>query len=326
LVEEKEPWCNDVSSIADIAILSAFAVNKKESESASLSDTGAGRILSEKHYLYDIIDSECDFSKYKVIILPDCVESNENVDKKLAEYISNGGKILASGLSGKGILPGIEIGEQRELKPNYMHPVSENGFVNGITEYVMYTDSYRFEPSPEYKTVAYTVDTYFNRTSEHFCSHQHTPNRPGFLTKGSVISDNIGYIDHKIFEDYAVKGELHCKELCDMMLSSLLGEDRTASVEGLPDRGVFTLLYQKENNRLISHILYAHTSIRGKNVEAIEDCVPLYNVSVKIRTEKAVKNVRLVPEGQSLPFEYKDGLLTYTVPKTLIHSMVEISF
>ena len=58
---------------------------------------GASRLLLELNYTFDIIYSDADFSKYKVIILPDCITLTDSVAKKLENYMNNGGKIISFG-------------------------------------------------------------------------------------------------------------------------------------------------------------------------------------------------------------------------------------
>ena len=323
LVEKKEPWCNDVKAISDIGVLSAASTKEREGKN-SISDVGANRILLEKKYLYDFIDRYCDFGSYKLLLLPDEVYCDGELKAKLREYVSKGGKVLFSGKSAKDVFDGITVGDKREFKPDYMQPVSDEGFVNGITQYVMYEQGYSFN-CEGFETVAYMAEPYFNRAPEHFSSHQHTPDKPGELKSAAVINGSMGYISWEIFKDYATKGELHCKELVDNMISQLLGNGRTLTVKNLPDRGVITLMNQQKENRLVNHILYAHTSVRGKNIEVIEDCVPIYNVDVKIKCH-AVKSVKTVPDGKEIDYTYENGILSYTVPEVNIHTMVEIAY
>lgn len=101
----------------------------------------------------------------------------------------------------------------------------------------------------------------FNRTVEHFCSHQHTPNNPGADRPAAVLTENTGYIAWNVFTDYAKMGEYRTKELILHMVGALIGDKRSALVKNLPDRGVLTYTYQESENRYIAHLLFAHTPI-----------------------------------------------------------------
>ena len=64
----------------------------------------------------------------------------------------------------------------------------------------------------------------------------------------------------------------------------------------------------------------------GKNVEVIEDLVPIYNTEVSVAMYSAPKRVYLAPQMQDIPFDYTDGVLTYTVDKFSCHQMVVIDY
>jgi|YNPNPStandDraft_1061719.scaffolds.fasta_scaffold00004_22 hypothetical protein len=94
-VEKKEPWCDNVTSVADVAVLSSESENGDRAP-----DTGAGRILLEGHVLFDLIDRQVDISPYKLLILPDNIVFDDELKTKVDAYLENGGKVLASGRSG----------------------------------------------------------------------------------------------------------------------------------------------------------------------------------------------------------------------------------
>ncbi len=330
-VEEKEPWCDDVTAVVDVAVISAAAANNRVEPGMDPADVGANRILLEKKYLYDFIDLNGDFGKYKLLILPDTVKVDSPLKERLQTYLDNGGKLLLSGISGTGDGKGrilnttITVGDKNTFSPNYFVPASADGFVNGITQYVMFTDNYHVDAEEDFEILGNVTDPYFNRTPFHFCSHQHTPDRPGTGRPAVLCGENIGYIAWNVFSEYATNGMLHLKEMVSLLLDRLIGTRRTVRVSNFPDRGVVTLLKQEKENRLVNHLLFAHTSVRGTDTEVIEDTVPLYEIAVEIKCN-CPKTVRLVPQGTELPFNYENGTVSYTVPKLDIHQMIEIAF
>jgi hypothetical protein len=72
---------------------------------------------------------------------------------------------------------------------------------------------------------------------------------------------------------------------------------------------------------LILHLLYANPIKRGA-VEVIEDIVPLYDIPVALRLDTAPKALYSAPSKQAIPFQYETGILSFTVPKLLMHEMV----
>ena len=54
-------------------------------------------MLLEGKILFDVIDWEHDFHRYKVLILPDHAAIDDHLQAKLRAFVQQGGKILASG-------------------------------------------------------------------------------------------------------------------------------------------------------------------------------------------------------------------------------------
>ncbi len=324
LIEEKEPWLDNAVNVADIAVLSAEATTKNRDAKA---DIGANRLLLENHLLYNFIDESADLSSYKLLILPDVVSLTDELIKKINTFAKNGGKIIASGESivkdGEFILEiGAEYKGQNNFHPTYFIPTFET--VNGKTEYIMRCDFHKFEVK-EGIVEAYMQNPYFNRTLEHFCSHMHAPNNPEENFPGAVINGSVAYIGWDIFTAYANHGHLCFKELFTHIIKKMIGSEITA-IATLPDRAVMTYTRQEAEKRNILHLLFAHTTVRGKNTEVIEDTVPLYNVKCSIKCEEEPKKISLIPSGNELSFDFINGRAEFIVPEVNIHQMVEISF
>ncbi|MBQ4047573.1 MAG: beta-galactosidase trimerization domain-containing protein [Clostridia bacterium] len=323
-VEAKEPWCRKVESVADIAF---FSVEAFTHERFNPSDNGINRILLEGKYTFDVIDGEEPFDKYRLIILPDRIRIDAALKARLEAFVANGGKLLLTGESGLwvdrdefALDMGVTDCGESEFCPNYFVPRFET--VNGTTSYVMY-ETVRKLAVEDAEIVADCREPYFNRTPEHFSSHKHTPDCDKSFP-AAVINGQIAYIGWKVFADYATVGELHVKELCTYLIERLIGGEKALKVS-LPDRGVATLMYQKDENRYVTHLLFAHTTKRGKDVEVIEDIVPLYDVAASIRLPAKPKTVYTVDETgkrSEIEWSWEDGHVVTTLPKLYIHAMI----
>lgn len=323
MIEEKEPWLNGAINVADIAVMSVEATT---GERETRDDVGANRMLLENHFLYNFVDADADLSAYKLLVLPEGVRIGEELLAKIKSFIANGGKVIAAGNSivkdGKFVLDfGAEYLGKSELNPTYFVPAFET--VNGTPEYVMRCDFNKFEVR-EGEVVARMQNPYFNRTLEHFCSHMHAPNNPEAEFAGAVINGNVAYVGWDIFSGYGNLGHLCFKELFTHIIKKMMGEEITVFTS-VPDKAVVTYTKQEKENRNILHLLFAHTTVRGKNTEVIEDTVPLYNVKCSVKCDEC-KKITLVPSGKELDFEYADGRATFTVPEVDIHQMVEIAY
>ncbi|MFS0726070.1 beta-galactosidase trimerization domain-containing protein [Paenibacillus sp. 1P07SE] len=350
-VEAKEAWCRDVTALADVGILSveSLQASGQQEERTGASDTGAVRMMLEGKLLFDVLDLEADFSRYRVLILPDRIRVDADLRDKLDAFVRGGGKLLATGRSGLPAsdssdagVPGASqepngiSGDQallaglgaRWIGPSPYQPsyVQTDFPVAGLPSaaHVMYAAAQQIELAPGGKTIAARVEPYFNRQAFRFCSHQHTPPRPEPAGPGMTEGADGIYIAWEVFADYAEKGSLVLRELVLHALDRLLPEPLLRT--NLPAQGVVTLQHQAGQQRLVQHLLYGAPVRRGKGIEIIEDLPPLRDIQVQVRTDQPVREVYLAPSGDALPFEKKDGLISYTVPEFSCHQMVVLQY
>ena len=249
-----------------------------------------------------------------------------DIHEKLSAFVKKGGKLLLTGESGLwadkdefAFDTGCRFAGVNEFCPDYMIPAFP--MTNGETAYDCYKRGMKID-SVTGEVFARRQNSYFNRAWNHFSSHQHTPNDVcAPETPAAVLNGNIAYIGWNVFEDYATKGELSAKELTLYAIERLLGDDASVKTS-LPDRGVITLT-QKDEKRVV-HLLFAHTTTRGKGIEVIEDAIPLYNVEVSVKFGKKPLRVYLAPEGKDIPFAWDGEKVKFAVPKVVLHQMIAI--
>ena len=341
-VEKREPWMVDSDFIADIGLVSAEAcVNSPYSAdfdreamigSGIHQDIGANRMMLEGHYLYNVIDPEEDFSKYKLLILPDNITVSGAFKDKLNAYLAGGGKLLLSGKSGVdrngsfSVDFGADFGGEVELNPCYMRPEYDL-YPNGVTSYIMYGKCYRIDLREGFsgEVRALRMDSYFNRTAEHFCSHYHTPYDRSKTAAGAVLTDNVGYISWEIFSEYARVGAAHLRYAVLDIIDRLLGDDKTLSTS-LGSIGVTSLMKQttSDGERHINYIAYAITKVRGEKTEVIEDLPTVLDTKVTVKVAQKPSRVYTAPDMQELEFAYEDGKVTYVVPRFECSTLVVI--
>lgn len=350
-VEEKEPWCRDSSNIAEIALFSITGNRERingfwdPDNRDHAGETGASRILLEGHFLFDVIDDEMDFSGYRVIILPDDIVVDSYLKEKLDVYITDGGKLFITGESavdaeGKALFDlGAKLGEVSELSPDFIQPEKEYAPDFLTSPMVMYTRGRRLQVTGGI-SLGKVYDPYFNRRYDHFCSHQHTPNRPensGYDC--GVLYGQVLYLPHKVFTLYRAYGAVVYKDFIIRALSALMG---TAKIRtNLPSTARLVMSSQEAEQRRIIHLLYGNTVTRGgdmeldggvggsghppKAVEVIEELLPLYNTTLKVATEKP-RAVYLEPQHELMEYQWENGKLLLAVKRFSCHQMVVLEY
>jgi len=332
-VESKERWCFNTDNIADVAMLSTEAVYKDSTGSikGGSEDEGCVKILLEGKYLFDIIDLESDFSKYRVIILPDVMRIDEKLKTLLTSYVAEGGKILASGESGLTVADefafdfGAEYIGKSEFQPSYFKPRFKPGELEEAS-FVMYNPGYIVKPKMGVEHGEFQP-SYFNRDVFAFCSHQHTPPTLKRTSPGMIEGRDGVYISWSIFDEYNQAGSYILQQMVIFALDRLLGENKTLKTN-LPAQGIVTLQQQTEKHRYIQHSLYASPVLRGKKttLEVIEDILPIYDTEFTLCLNRTVRQVYLAPQMKEVSFSQTDGILHYKIKRFECHQMVVIEY
>ena len=325
IAEAREPYCYGVSRVADIGVLAEEVVGNEKN---CLSDTGAARILLEGKYLFDFIDLECDFSKYKLVILPDNVKCIGAAREKLDAFVKGGGMILASGVSAtdeEGNLVydlGARILSENESRPFYYYPLYD---ALGLppTSYVIYEKGYNTALAGE--TVGYSRNSFFNRSFERFCSHKHSPSEDRDNSPAVTFGRDGAYVAWNVFTEYATQGSIINKDTVIRVIDRLLGEAKTIKTN-LPSAGIVVLNDQTEKSRYVLHTLYAIPQRRGDGICVIEDLPPVRDTSFELRSEREIKRIVSVPTGEEIPFECSRGVYRFTLPELVGSAVVSLEY
>jgi hypothetical protein len=345
-VAAKEPWCVNTKNLADIGLVNQEAVNRQRvtAENDCAADTGAARILLEGHYLFDTIDDKMDINDYKLLILPDNIIIRPEFKKKLDDYLDNGGKIMLTGSSGfdNSNEPLFDIGAEcfgkSDFCPDYIETADTVAPDFVRTPLVMYMASNRIKITSG-QSLGKVYDPYFNREAKHFSSHQHTPynvESSGFDC--GVKNGNLLYLAHPVFSIYRWYGGVAYKQYICNCIDMLLGDEKTLETN-LPSTARISLMDQPDSRRFVLHLLYAEKACRGgsielsrdninasKQIEVIEHLLPLSDIKIKLKHERAIKKALLQPQGQELEITKEDGTVKLSIDSFTCHAMIELQY
>jgi len=331
-VEKREPWCAGAEPVTEIGVLTPEEFTGGSHSSLPPAVMGLTRILQEASHQSDIVDSSADFTKYKVLILPDEIPVSEELAEKIEGYLSGGGAVITSYHSGMDETQGsfvlkalgVELKGEAPFNPDFIR--ARDPIANGVppTECVMYMRGLEVDLAAGAETLADVVAPYFNRTYEHFCSHRHTPSAGEIVYPGAVKNGNAIYFAHPIFTQYNQNAPRWCKRLFLNALEMLL-PDPLVRIEA-PTTALTALNEQATQDRLVLHLLHYVPERRGQDFDIIEDVIPIFDVKVSVKAGRPIKSVACVPQGTSLEFGERDGRVEFTVPKVEGHQMVELSY
>lgn len=339
-VKEKEQFCDNVTPVAEIALLSSESENGDRGP-----DTGAGRALLEEHLLFDLVHRGVDFSGYRLLILPDNVAVDDDLKGKLDAFRDGGGKLLLTGKSGlrpDGSAFALDIGAQYHgespFQPDYLEAGPD--LCPSFTSHplVMYLPSQQVRAAGGRALAGIRLPS-FNRTWQHYCSHQHAPAAGVSDYAAAVLSDGLLYLAHPVFSLYHAQGAPAYREYIARALRLLL--DGGPMLEtNLPSTARVSLMKQGDERRYILHLLYGPSALRGASVtlspegyvrssvpvEVIEDLPPLRDVRVSLKLPEKILRATLEPQGSGIPCELHDGRVSLDVAEFSCHQMIALAY
>ncbi len=330
-----ERYCTGATPVAQAAIL----VSEPDSDRAEIGASGgalegAAKMLIELHHQFDVVTPRCpDFGAYELLVVPDAGAATPDLTARLAPFVAGGGRLLLShealldrkrGNFAMADMLGVDYLGPSASVPDYFQivdpalhgPVTRAGFA-----YSLYLGpSVRVAPRAGTQTLAEAYASYFDRTWEHFSSHDFTPpvarpaGYPAITRSASAI-----YVYGPIFAAYQQHGNLTFRALVgrcvDLLLPApLLATDAPATAE---------VALTRQGQRQIVHVVNYHASRRAPgHVEALETPAPLRDVTLRLRRPWPTGRVFLAHDGAEIPFAARAGVVTATVPRVDAHAMV----
>lgn len=319
-VERKEPWIG--TPLVEIGV---FTPEEFTSEHIPAISSGANRMLQEGGHQFDFVDSAGDFSKYRVLILPDSIPVSADFARRLSAYLAAGGSLIAShrsALNGDRFALdelGVDFVGDAPFSPDFILSRGEIGVGLPQTEHVMYRRGLDVRAREGTAVLADTINPYFDRTYRHFISHKHSPSSgqvgsPAITQRGRVI-----YFSHPIFAQYDHNAPRWCKQLLLNALAILLPDPL------LWHNGPSTLLTTMQtlpDGRRVVHLLHYVPVRRSQTIDIIEDVIPLHDTTLEVRADKPVTSVYLAPKMTPLEFEQRGGQVRIHVPQIVGHQIV----
>lgn len=324
-VEKKEPWCFGAEPVVEMAVVSPDGFWGDSSGYFSAEIEGVCRLLTESGQQFNVIDQTEDLSKYELVILPDLVEISNEFAIVLKDYLEQGGKVISSfkSLHNTEIDWGFSPTGPSSYSPDFIVPDGKlhQGLEN--VEYVMYEKGECIELTSG-EVLEHVHEPFFNRSWEHFCSHQHAPSTfaggyPAVVQKGGHI-----HFIHPVFHTYAQKHPKWYKTMVQNAIHRLINS-QMVSHNG-PSWILMTLNKQSEQKRFILHALGYVSERSAREFDIIEDTVPLHNLEVTFSLNVKIQKARVVPEGPELTITEKSGKQIIIIPEVNGHCMVELSY
>ena len=313
-MEAIEPWTDNAKYQAEIGVVVPL-----ETELFFEGHyTAPARMLAELKYTCDYINETMDFSRYRLIILPDNIRFGKVLEEKISAYIAAGGKVISTGTSAlkedadEFALPewnmkvtGMDTGNIDYYQADAHTEEKFTSF-----RYAAYAPGVRMEAGEGAEVCAWRVKPYFDRIWDGFHAH-YWYNPPQKVTDGAMVvrSGSVCHIAFELFDAYSRMMYAAHRDLLAWCIEQLM-DRRMLVCEGIPVSARVTLT-KKDNMRML-HVKSTYPESRGK-VGVIEEHIYL-PAGGKITVEGECRKAYLAPSMEPVEFTAENGKTTVTLP------------
>ena len=324
-LQKYDKWTLDAVNPADIAII--YPVDCKFKKPDVKQIRSAVRVLEELKMQFDIVfaDYEKSWDQYKLLILPEEVEINESMEKRVREFIAKGGAFFACGKNaaekfGKEL--GIEYLGECGMNPVYFQM---NGEFNKDVE-DMYLTLYANASKARLAGAtgaSRLVKPYYNQSWTGTHAIYYTPPQEETDMPFITVKDNCIWSAGDIFSGYAKRGALHLRNIIRNIIAKLLDKP-LIKVESLPSFS--RLILAEKDNALNAHIL-SYVPEKRSDSFVVEDPIAVIDGKFSVLTNgRKVKAVTQVPEQIPVEFTTDGDYTTITLPVFKGYILINIAF
>jgi hypothetical protein len=338
-VKALEPWCQDAVPTAEVAIqlLDRTELDvPQRGHSYPPAIEGAAQMLLESAIQFDIVDPDGAIDTYAVVILPDKGEIDATLADKLRVYLNNGGTSLVSGIAGLAngqfVLDEIPVTYKKPAPtvPSYVRPdatLTAGSELADDYDYVIYNVAHVVQPVDGAEAFGALRRALFNRTYEHYTSHQHAPVGDDLDAPFAIQKDNVVYIASEIFSayrehDYWAYRVLVLAALKRLLPNPLLQVNGPGWVEGNLHLQAAT---DEHSARRIVHLTAYHPRRSMQSIPHVDQSWDIAGVSIRVRLDgDTPQQAYLAPERTALEMKIVDGYAELALPPIGVYAVVVI--
>jgi hypothetical protein len=364
-IERLEPFLIRAVPVTEAAILVSGApledIGSSHPELAG--GTGAAvygftRLLTECRVQFDIVEPDQQFERYRLLILPDGLQVDALLARRLRAYLAGGGAVFAShsalrlsgsetlwaeelGLEYHGESPfapaylciaegaeGADAAETAEpLAPSAPSSRSAASAFRGLPsyEYALYDGAARWLPRDGSVVVARLGEPLFQRGPQHYTSHAQSPFDHVSDYAAVVLRGRLAATAFPLGASYHRHGYWIYREVLRRLLAAALPERIVTTDAPLSAEVAVTHLAAASDHpeRWLVHVINFSANRRSpEHCEYLEDPIPLHDVRVTLFEGGPFSRAYLADGGSPLPLREADGGWETTVPRVQFGAIV----
>src|SRR6516225_5335050 len=330
-IERIEPYLEQAVPVTEAALLA--------SGDAPCNEVNYGwvKLLTESRVQFDIVERETKWEeRYALVVLPENFWVNQAMASRLQGFIAGGGAVLAAHTSGvlagtdKSWLEqyGLDYAGMSPFKPAYMVPRAK--FTGDIPPYpyALYEGASQWRVKPPAEVLAFVGEPLFQRSPEHYMSHQQTPFDHTSGYAAVARSGKVALVAFPLGQGYYNQGfwpyrQAFQKALRGVLPAPLIQTDAHLSTD-------LSLTHQAarpgagRRERYMVHIVnFSPVRRTPKHTDFHDDPIPLTDVTVRVNLPLKASRAKALYAGKDLPVRRAaSGGVEFLVPRVEIHEVV----
>lgn len=244
--------------------------------------------------------------QYPLLVIPEWTNLNQALKQRVLKYVAGGGAVLVVGAYAvKEFEPELGVSFDGEPKtiPLYIGYPSELSGIKSAWQPVV--------PKSGTQTIG---SSYSN------CDSRYPRGNP-VATIASYGKGRIAGFYHNIGDAYYNSQSPVYRKLMNDLVERLFPGP---AVKVTGSEYVHTI-FGRKNSSVIVHLINTGGSHFNNRVFTYGEVPPLGPITIQLRIDKRPATVLLQPEGRQLNHHFENGILTVTLPRLEIHSIIEIS-
>jgi hypothetical protein len=332
-----QPWIEGAEPVVEIGNVAKVGYpgyrwkggdRPQRKDLAEQATKSATRMLCELHMQFDNVTLAAPWDKYKVLILPDEVEINDDLAERLETHLARGGAIISTGWSGldearsRFVLDawGVEYKGDDPFDPAYLQCMP--GVLEDMPDMpvTLYERGTSIAAKPGTKVLATIVAPYYNDMFDGRHGFRYTPPDQDTGRPAVTLNGRVAHASHPIFRTYFTSGSVPMRDMIGALLDQLLPEPIIRAPDA-PSFSRVTVTSQKRR-RMVYVLAYLPES-RGAGVNMIEEPLDLLDFTVSLRLDGRVpREAYLAPGREELDFTVNGNYATVTIPRVCGWSVV----
>src|SRR5262245_20365903 len=332
-IERIEPYLEQAVPVTEAALLASGYAPCNEI------NYGWVKLLTESQVQFDIVERDTKWEdRYALVVLPENFGVDRATAARLEAFIAKGGAVIAAHASGvlagtqKSWLEGygMEYAGMSPFKPAYMVPKAK--FTGDIPPYpyALYEGASQWRVKAPAEALAILGEPLFQRSPEHYVSHQQTPFDHATAYAAVARSGKVALVAFPLGQSYYNQGfwpyrQAFQKALGEVLPAPLIQSDAHLTTElslthqaARPDAG--------RRERYMVHIVnFSPVRRTPKHTDFHDDPIPLVQVTVRVNLPLKTSAAKALYAGKDLPVRRsRGGGVEFLVPRVDVHEVVSL--